>query len=86
MALPAAMSFAAPGAKLIALIKPQFEAGRRALGKGGIVSDARIHAAVCGDIATWLEEQNWRVIGTEPSPISGSDGNREFLIATEKPC
>jgi len=86
LALPAALALAKPGAKLVALIKPQFEAGRDRIGKGGVVVDDDIHATICADIADWIENQEWRVIGVAPSPIKGGDGNREFLIAAEKPC
>jgi 23S rRNA (cytidine1920-2'-O)/16S rRNA (cytidine1409-2'-O)-methyltransferase len=86
LALPPALALAAPGAKLVALIKPQFEAGREAIGKSGIVADAAVHHMVCDDIAAFLARQGWTVIGIEPSPIEGGDGNREFLIAARKPC
>ena len=86
LALPNALQAAKPGAKLVALIKPQFEAGREALGKGGIVSDPNIHLAVCNDIDRWIEVQGWKVLGVTPSPLLGGDGNAEFLIAAEKPC
>ena len=85
IALAPALSLAVPGARLAALIKPQFEAGREALAKGGIVKDAAIHEAVCADIRAFLESHCWRVIGLAPSPVEGGDGNREFLIAAEKP-
>jgi 23S rRNA (cytidine1920-2'-O)/16S rRNA (cytidine1409-2'-O)-methyltransferase len=85
LALPPALSLAAPGAVLVALIKPQFEAGREAVGKGGIVRDPAVHERVCRDIAAFLEREGWRVLGLVPSPIEGSDGNREFLIAAAKP-
>ena len=65
---------------LIALIKPQFEAGRAAL-KKGIVRDAAVQAAVCDDIAACVASLGWTVAGVIPSPIAGGDGNREFLIA-----
>lgn len=85
LALPPALALAAPAARLVALIKPQFEAGRAALGKGGVVRNAAVHEAVCQDIARWLEEdQGWRVEGLMPSPIAGGDGNREFLISAVK--
>jgi 23S rRNA (cytidine1920-2'-O)/16S rRNA (cytidine1409-2'-O)-methyltransferase len=86
LALPPALVLAKPGARLVALIKPQFEAGRERVGKGGIVSGDDIHATICADIADWMKNQEWRVIGVTPSPIEGGDGNREFLIAAEKPC
>jgi len=86
LALPRALALAKPGAHLIALIKPQFEAGRDHVGKGGIVSDETIHATICGDIEAWLGSQGWQVMGTTASPVTGGDGNKEFLIAAEKPC
>ncbi|HEX8302967.1 TlyA family RNA methyltransferase [Sphingomonas sp.] len=75
------LRFAAPGARLIALIKPQFEAGREEVGKGGVVRDSAIHARVCGEVAQWLTGQGWRVEGVVESPITGPEGNVEFLIA-----
>ncbi len=78
--LPAALALVCPPARLIALIKPQFEAGRQAL-KKGIVRDAAVQAAVCDDIAACLTSLGWTVAGVIPSPITGGDGNREFLIA-----
>ncbi len=81
-ALPAAMARAAPGAHLVALIKPQFEVGKGRVGKGGIVRDPDLHAEVCATIGEWLAVQpGWRVLGVTDSPIEGADGNREFLIA-----
>jgi 23S rRNA (cytidine1920-2'-O)/16S rRNA (cytidine1409-2'-O)-methyltransferase len=86
LALPPALALAAPGAWLVALIKPQFEAGPAHISKGGIVRDAEVQGAVCRDIANWLElAMAWRVIGATPSPIAGGSGNREFLIAAHKP-
>ena len=84
-ALPAALALARPGATLVALVKPQFEAGRAALGKGGIVRDPAVHAAVCQRIRDWLTGLGWQVTGLVPSPIEGGDGNREFLVAARKP-
>jgi 23S rRNA (cytidine1920-2'-O)/16S rRNA (cytidine1409-2'-O)-methyltransferase len=81
LALPAALQLTRPNACLIALIKPQFEVGKGEVGKGGVVRDAALHDRVCADIARWLEDQRWRVLGTTPSPIVGPKGNREFLIA-----
>lgn len=74
------MSFAKPGAQMIALIKPQFEAGRSEVGKGGVVRDAAIHSRVCDEVSTWLEESGWSVKGLTESPITGPKGNVEFLI------
>ena len=85
LALPAALDLAANGAHLVALIKPQFEAGRAAIGRTGVVKDVKVQEKVCDDIAGWLAGRpGWRVLGLEPSPIAGSDGNREFLIAAGK--
>jgi len=85
LALLPALELAAPGAKLIALIKPQFEAGREAVAGSGVVRSAEIREQVCNDISTWLSAQpHWRVLGLTPAPITGGDGNREFLIAAEK--
>jgi 23S rRNA (cytidine1920-2'-O)/16S rRNA (cytidine1409-2'-O)-methyltransferase len=78
--LPPALPLLAPGAALAALIKPQFEAGRAALGKGGVVKDPAVHAAVCRDIAEFVAGLGFRVQGPIPSPIAGGEGNREFLI------
>jgi 23S rRNA (cytidine1920-2'-O)/16S rRNA (cytidine1409-2'-O)-methyltransferase len=84
--LPAPLALTTPTAALVALIKPQFEAGKGNIGKGGIVADEAIHATICNDIAEWIAGQGWRVIGITASPVTGGDGNREFLIAAEKPC
>lgn len=75
------MTFARPGARLLALIKPQFEAGRDEVGKGGVVRDPAVHARVCDAVAGWLTEQGWTVQGVTPSPITGPEGNVEFLLA-----
>lgn len=82
--LPAPLALAAPGARLVALIKPQFEAGRGQVGKGGIVRDPAVHAAVCTRVRGWLEERGWPVLGIAPSPIKGRGGNAEFTIAAER--
>jgi 23S rRNA (cytidine1920-2'-O)/16S rRNA (cytidine1409-2'-O)-methyltransferase len=80
-ALPFAMALAAPKARLIALIKPQFELGPHKIGKGGIVkaSDAALDA-LTRSIGDWLNGEGWPPIGVVKSPIEGGDGNREFLI------
>lgn len=79
--LPAAMALTKPGARLAALIKPQFEAGREHVGKGGVVRDTAVHEAVCCDIRDWLDGMpGWRVDGITTSPITGPEGNVEFLI------
>lgn len=83
--LQAPIQLAAPGAFLVALIKPQFEVGRANVGKGGIVRDPALHDEVCARMERWLGAQHgWRVLGLCPSPIEGADGNREFLIAGRK--
>jgi 23S rRNA (cytidine1920-2'-O)/16S rRNA (cytidine1409-2'-O)-methyltransferase len=83
LVLPGALALAQMPAQLAALIKPQFEAGRAAL-KKGIVRDAAVHAAVCDDIAAFVASLGWRVIGVMPSPITGGDGNAEFLLGAER--
>jgi 23S rRNA (cytidine1920-2'-O)/16S rRNA (cytidine1409-2'-O)-methyltransferase len=85
LALPPALRLAAPGARLIALIKPQFDAGRGFLDNSGVVTDKSIHMMVCAHISDWIVSQKpWRVLGVTHSPILGGDGNREFLLAAEK--
>ena len=80
------LSFAAPGAWLAALIKPQFEAGRSQVGKNGVVRDPAVRQACVDRIVAWLaEDAGWTVIGVEESPITGAEGNVEFLVAAEKP-
>ncbi len=83
--LPAPLALAAPGADLIALIKPQFEVGKGRVGKGGIVRDPELHGEVCDRIEQWLNQQvGWEVAGIEESPITGQHGNKEFLIAAHR--
>jgi 23S rRNA (cytidine1920-2'-O)/16S rRNA (cytidine1409-2'-O)-methyltransferase len=83
--LPAPMALAAPGARLVALIKPQFQLERNAIGKGGIVRDPARHREACDAVTRWLNAQpGWTVIGVTDSPISGTKGNREFLVAAER--
>ncbi len=84
--LPAALKLASPGAWVIALIKPQFEAGPTHVGKGGIVRDAAVHERVICDIRRWLSsDMGWTIVGIVPSPITGGDGNHEFLIGAKTP-
>jgi 23S rRNA (cytidine1920-2'-O)/16S rRNA (cytidine1409-2'-O)-methyltransferase len=75
------LTFAASHARLMALIKPQFEAGRSDVGKGGVVRDPAVHSRVCDDVAKWMTDQGWSVDGITQSPITGPEGNVEFLIA-----
>ena len=79
--LPAPLALCAPGAWAVALIKPQFEVGP-AIAKGGVVRDAAVHRTVCERVSAWWNGlPGWRVLGVEPSPLLGPEGNREFLIA-----
>tara|TARA_Y100001970_G_scaffold293900_1_gene444417 strand:+ start:9384 stop:10094 length:711 start_codon:yes stop_codon:yes gene_type:complete len=81
-ALPVPMNFVAPGAFLVALIKPQFEVAKKDVGHGGIVRDPGLHREVCNRIQNWLKNlSGWTVLGVEESPIKGTGGNTEFLIA-----
>ncbi len=82
--LAAALDLAKPGAKLVALVKPQFEAGREEVGKGGVVRDPAVHQRVCEEAAAWVASRGWRVLGVTPSPITGPEGNVEFLLGAEK--
>lgn len=84
LALPPLLSLVQPGTHLVALIKPQFEVGREALGKGGVVREEALLEKCCADIADFITAQGWRVGGIAPSPIEGGDGNREFLLAAHK--
>lgn len=83
--LPPALEIAAAGAKAIFLVKPQFEAGRAAIGKGGIVRDPTVGEKIAVGLADWLEARDgWHVIGLVNSPVAGGDGNPEYLLAGEK--
>lgn len=82
--LEAPLRLAKPGAKLVALIKPQFEAGREEVGKGGVVRDSAIHERVCAEAAAWVQSQGWSVVGITESPITGPEGNVEFLLGATK--
>ena len=82
--LEAPLKLAKPGAKLVALVKPQFEAGREDVGKGGVVRDPEVHERVCTQAKGWVESQGWTVLGVTPSPITGPEGNVEFLLGAEK--
>jgi len=82
--LEAPLRLARAGAKLVALVKPQFEAGREEVGKGGVVRDPIVHERVCTQAKGWVEEQGWTVLGVTESPIKGPEGNVEFLLGAEK--
>jgi 23S rRNA (cytidine1920-2'-O)/16S rRNA (cytidine1409-2'-O)-methyltransferase len=85
LALPPALWLAAPGARGVFLVKPQFEAGREAIGKGGILRDPTQGERIAGELRQWLGGQpGWRAIGLALSPIEGGDGNREYLLAGAK--
>ncbi|MCM8731955.1 TlyA family RNA methyltransferase [Hephaestia sp. GCM10023244] len=75
------LGFAGEQARAMVLVKPQFEAGRGEVGKGGVVRDPAIHARVCEEVAAWFAGQGWRVEGVTQSPITGPEGNIEFLLA-----
>lgn len=83
LVLPTVLPLAAASATLVALVKPQFEAGRARVGKG-VVRDPAIHQETCATIAACVTALGWRVLGTRPSPITGGEGNREFLLAATR--
>jgi 23S rRNA (cytidine1920-2'-O)/16S rRNA (cytidine1409-2'-O)-methyltransferase len=83
--LDTALDFARPGGRLLALVKPQFEAGRDEIAKGGVVRDPLVHERVVASARAWLGERGWQVAGVEPSPITGPEGNVEFLLAATRP-
>jgi 23S rRNA (cytidine1920-2'-O)/16S rRNA (cytidine1409-2'-O)-methyltransferase len=82
--LEAPLRLAKAGAKLVALIKPQFEAGREEVGKGGVVRDPAVHERVCAAAEAWVQSQGWTVLEATPSPITGPEGNVEFLLGAVK--
>lgn len=86
LALAPALELAEPGARAVLLVKPQFEAGRDAIGKGGLLKDPSSAPAVAAELERWfVEDMGWRSLGLIPSPIAGGDGNHEFLLAGIKP-
>lgn len=78
------LSFVRPGGRLVALIKPQFEAGRAEVGKGGVVRDPAVHERVCAEVVDWLVASGWAVDGVVESPITGPEGNVEFLVSARR--
>jgi len=78
------LRLAAPQCRLVALIKPQFEVGREEVGKGGVVRDPALHARVCEEVRGWIEALGWEVQGITESPITGPQGNVEFLISATR--
>lgn len=86
LALVPALEMAEPGARCILLVKPQFEAGREAVSKAGLLKDPETAPAVAAELERWLaEDMGWKSLGLIPSPITGGDGNVEFLLAGQKP-
>lgn len=85
LALPPALTLAAPGADLVALVKPQFEVGRAGIGKGGLVRDPAAGKAAAERIADWLGGRDgWQICGLIPSPLAGGDGNEEYLLGARR--
>jgi len=87
--LPALRGILAPGADVVVLVKPQFEVGRREVGRGGIVKDPALHLRVLRDVAQAAQEMGYAVRGACVSPVSGAEGNREFFLhlrADERPA
>jgi 23S rRNA (cytidine1920-2'-O)/16S rRNA (cytidine1409-2'-O)-methyltransferase len=82
--LDKALDFARPGGRLVALVKPQFEAERGEIGKGGVVRDPAVHERVCQAAAAWVRSRGWTVDGLVQSPITGPEGNVEFLLAAHR--
>ncbi|HLL59957.1 MAG TPA: TlyA family RNA methyltransferase [Allosphingosinicella sp.] len=82
--LDTALDFARPGGRVVALVKPQFEAEREEIGKGGVVRDPAVHERVCAAAAVWVRSLGWSVEGIVPSPITGPEGNVEFLLAARR--
>ena len=86
LALPPALGFAVSGAFCVLLVKPQFEAGREAISKAGLLKDPDSAPAVAAELERWLvEDMGWQSLGLVPSPITGGDGNVEFLLGGRKP-
>ena len=82
--LEAPLKLAKPAAKLVALIKPQFEAGRAEVGKGGVVRDEAVRRRVCDEAAQWVASQGWEMVGVTESPITGPEGNVEYLLGATR--
>jgi 23S rRNA (cytidine1920-2'-O)/16S rRNA (cytidine1409-2'-O)-methyltransferase len=82
--LDKAIDFVRPGGHALLLVKPQFEAGRAEVGKGGVVRDPAVHERVVAEASQWIASRGWEVLGVTPSPITGPEGNVEFLLAARK--
>jgi 23S rRNA (cytidine1920-2'-O)/16S rRNA (cytidine1409-2'-O)-methyltransferase len=78
------LKLAEPDCRLVALIKPQFEVGRAEVGKGGVVRDPALHQRVCAEVRSWLEGEGWTIDGIVESPITGPEGNVEFLVSARR--
>ena len=78
------LELAAQECRLVALIKPQFEVEKHEVGKGGVVRDAALRERVCGEVSEWLEGLGWHIVGIVQSPITGPQGNVEFLISANR--
>ncbi len=78
------LELAAPKCQMVALIKPQFEVSRAEVGKGGVVRDPALHARVCDEVREWVEGLGFTVQGITKSPITGPEGNVEFLISAQR--
>ena len=85
LVIPAAMGHLKDGCGIVALVKPQFEAEKGEVGRGGVIKDPALHAAILGRVIVWSVEQGLRVRNLCPSPIPGRAGNREFLMELRKP-
>ncbi|MBB4064394.1 TlyA family RNA methyltransferase [Gellertiella hungarica] len=86
LALPPALALAEPGSLAVLLVKPQFEAGREAISKAGLLKQPETAPAIAADLEAWLiRDMGWKSLGLLPSPIAGGDGNHEFLLAGLKP-
>jgi 23S rRNA (cytidine1920-2'-O)/16S rRNA (cytidine1409-2'-O)-methyltransferase len=83
--VPAVAELVKSGGYIIALVKPQFEAGKSQVGKGGVVKDPQVHAAVLGRFINWAVDREFRLLGLVASPILGAEGNKEFLVLLQKP-
>ena len=85
LVIPPALEHLRSGGHVVALVKPQFEAPRERVGRGGIIRDPKVHAATLGKVVLWATERKLRLRGMRPSPILGDKGNREFLLLLQKP-
>jgi 23S rRNA (cytidine1920-2'-O)/16S rRNA (cytidine1409-2'-O)-methyltransferase len=84
LALPPALRLAAADAWVVLLVKPQFEVGARGVSKAGIVRDESSRESALSEITAWMKAQGWQVVGSMDSPITGGDGNHEYLLAAKK--